>query len=38
MVIYCIDNQIGNEGIKALSEALERNTTLVSLDVSGLFT
>lgn len=38
MAIFCLDNQIGNEGIKALSEALERNTSLVSLDVSGLFT
>ena len=30
-------NEIGNEGIKALSEALEINTTLTSLYISCLF-
>ena len=31
-------NAIGTEGIKALSEALERNTTLTYLEFSSLFT
>lgn len=36
-VISSTGNEIGNEGIKALSEALERNTTLTSLSISSLF-
>lgn len=29
-------NKLGNEGITALSEALERNTSLIVLDVSSM--
>ena len=30
------DNKIGNEGVRALSEALKSNTTLTALDVGCL--